>query len=117
MKNSRIIILIFTFFCVVGCYKDSTVAGNCGVTISYSEDIIPIIQNSCKTSGGVFGCHADYIDNYSWLKARLKNGIIQNRVFDLKDMPQVPNTFGIDSLNAVDFELMKCWVEQGYRNN
>ena len=118
MKNTVLISISILTLSLYGCYKEKAAASDCEIiTVSYSEDIVPIIKSSCKTPNGEFGCHEDWIDNYSQIKPKIKNGVWQQRVFDLKDMPDVPNNFGIDSLNADEFFVKKCWVEQGFRNN
>ena len=45
------------------------------------------------------------------------SGKWQTAVITEKTMPLIPNTFGIDSLSADDFQTMKCWIEQGYPQN
>ena len=114
----RLIISIGLFFSLTGCYKDKASPSDCETTtVSYSEDIVPIIQSSCKTPNGEFGCHESWIDNYSQIEPKIKNGVWQQRVLDLQDMPIIPNDFGIDSLVEEELRLMRCWIEQGYRNN
>ena len=42
---------------------------------------------------------------------------IKNEVLIERTMPEIPNVFGIDSLSANEYQLMKCWINQGYPEN
>ena len=117
MKFTLLPVLTVVFFGMTSCLKDKTVpVGDCGTVISYSEEIRPIIESSCKTGGGA-GCHDAWIDDYSQVKSQLNSGNWQNEVFIEKTMPVMPNDFGPDSLTAEELTLMKCWIDQGYPDN
>ncbi|MCG8576731.1 MAG: hypothetical protein MI810_17765 [Flavobacteriales bacterium] len=101
-----------------GCYKDKAEPGDCGTTVSYSQEIVPIINSSCVTGQGAgTGCHDAWIHDYSQVKSKIKGGSWQYRVLDLKDMPLIPNNFGIDPLTDEELKLMQCWIEQGFKKN
>lgn len=108
-------------FLIISCTKDKTLpinASECPDIISYSADIRPIIEASCKTGlGPGTGCHDAWIDNYDPIKSYINAGAWQNQLFTTKLMPQLPNDFGIDSLSAEDLRVMKCWIDQGYPEN
>lgn len=102
------------------CLKDKTVPvdADCGVVVSYSTDIRPIIESSCKTQlGPGTGCHDAWIDNYDPISSYLDAGTWQNEVFVEKTMPIVPNSFDIDSLTGDELDIMLCWINQGYPEN
>ncbi len=101
------------------CLKDKTQSlADCSVDISYTMDIRPIIENSCKTQAGPgTGCHDAWIDDYAPIKSYINSGTWQNEVFTEKTMPEIPNTWGIDSLTTEEIQTMKCWIEQGYPEN
>ena len=63
------------------------------------------------------GCHDAWIHDYNNIGGYMKNGAWVNRVLDLRDMPQIPNAFGIDSLTTDELQTMKCWIDQGYPEN
>ena len=113
--------LIVVVLALSSCLKDKAqpyVEPECPTIISYESDIKPIINTSCVTNMGPgTGCHDAWIFEYDNLKATLDNGTTQNRVFDVKDMPIISETFGTDSLTAEELQTFKCWVEQGYPNN
>lgn len=105
------------------CTKDKALLtnpnANCDtVPVSYSADIVPIIQTSCATNQGPgTGCHDAWIFEYSNLKSRIDNGTIEYRVFQTRDMPVIPNSFGIDSLTAEEYLKLQCWIAAGAPEN
>lgn len=112
-------IICISFFTLSSCLKDKTIpVGDCLTEGSYTVEIRPIIESSCKTGlGGGTGCHDAWIDNYDPIKAYLDGGSWQNEVFFEKTMPVMPNDFGIDSLTADEIQTMRCWIDQGYPEN
>ncbi len=121
MKKIHFSILIISLLFLSSCYKEKTVPidpNACGSTISYSTDVVPIINQSCKTNlGPGTGCHDAWIGEYSNIVLYINNGSWQNDIWSAYTMPKIPNTFGIDSLTADEVKTMKCWVEQGYPEN
>lgn len=117
--HSIIILLLIGF--LSSCYKAKTSPVNpsaCDSIISYSDDIVPIINQSCKTNlGPGTGCHDSWIGNYANVKWRITTGEWQHDVWEIYSMPKIPNNFGIDSLTTDEIQLMKCWVDQGYPEN
>ena len=83
----------------------------CDSTISYVNDIVPIVTANCT------GCHSagfasgDFT-TYAGLKAKADNGTLKNRVVTQRDMPEAPNTMS-DSARSV----IRCWIVQGAPNN
>ncbi|MCH2233491.1 MAG: hypothetical protein MK078_04485 [Crocinitomicaceae bacterium] len=116
-------LLGFILFLVIlsSCIKDKAapyVEPECPTIISYESDIKPIINTSCVTNMGPgTGCHDGWIFEYDNLAATITNGTTPNRVFEVRDMPIISETFGTDSLTAEELQTFKCWVEQGYPNN
>lgn len=119
MKSVNFLFALLSCGLFLSCHKDKTIPpSDCGYTISYSADIVPIINSSCITGTGPgTGCHDAWILDYSNLGGKIKNGTWANRVFDIKDMPEMPNDFGIDSLTADEIQIMRCWIDQGWPNN
>ncbi|MEO9533743.1 MAG: hypothetical protein ABJG68_02005 [Crocinitomicaceae bacterium] len=117
MKN--FIILAAFSIVLTACKKEEEpIAGDCGFVVSYATDIRPIIESSCKTQAGPgTGCHDAWIDEYENIQTKLDAGAIQDRVFNQKNMPYMPNSFGIDSLTSDELEIMQCWIDQGYPEN
>ena len=114
-----ILVSLFSVILLSSCLKDKTApAGPCNTTISYAGEIRPIIESSCKTQDGPgTGCHDEWIDDYSQISNQIAGGGWENRVLSIKDMPVMPNSWGIDSLTADEIQTMKCWIDQGYPEN
>lgn len=87
---------------------------NCD-TISYAQDIAPIILASCSISG----CHVlptptgpgVLLDTYDLLKDKAVGGRIKARVLDASP----PNSMPPQGLNAEQKKLIECWLNNGYK--
>lgn len=122
MKKTGFLCLLAVSICGTSCLKDKTAPQDsalCGTTIvSYSQDIVPIINSSCATHQGPgTGCHDAWIFEYDNIVPYIENDAFYNHVFVDKSMPQIPNNFGIDSLTADEYKALKCWLNQGYPEN
>lgn len=101
----------------LSCKKDAPTF-ECGTdTVSFTNDISPIFEQSCYVGGGNVGCHSawifnwDGIDGYDyWEKTR-------NSAVVVCDMPPETNDFGIAPLTDAEIRLVYCWFEQGGLNN
>ena len=117
--KAQIISTLFIILAFASCHKDKTlVSGSCGMEISYTTDVIPIIQSSCMTNlGPGTGCHDSWITEYSNIVNYINNESWQNEIWTAYTMPKFPNNFAIDSLTADEIQIMKCWVDQGFPEN
>lgn len=83
------------------------------LNVSYSQDIKPIIDGQCATSG----CHVaggtgnGIFDNYNAVKAKVDNGSMMQRVVVTRDMP--PST----TLTECNVQKFKAWINAGAPNN
>ncbi len=81
--------------------------------VSFSKDIVPILNNSCNTTG----CHTaggfapGYLTNHAEVIAMLDGGKLINRVAETMDMP--PS----GPLSDCQIDKIKAWVDQGAKNN
>ena len=87
-----------------------------GLNVSYSDDILPLINRSCALSG----CHVDGFNNgdftsYDGLKERADSGSLDLRVVSQKSMP--PASSSGPTLTDDERLLFKCWIEGGALNN
>jgi mono/diheme cytochrome c family protein len=85
----------------------------CDSTISYADDIAPLMTDyciSCHTPGGP---GAGDFTGYTELKQKADNGTLKNRVVDLKDMPQA----GAPTLSEDQRSIINCWIKQGAPDN
>lgn len=82
------------------------------VPITYDLQIKPIIDNSCAFAGchGVGAGIGDMTD-YAKLTPFLNDNFFKKRVINIMDMPEN------DMLSATEFELVECWVINGYPEN
>src|SRR5689334_1281687 len=107
------------FLFISSCSKDKSEDANpCTYDASqlkYTGFIKNIIDTKCATTGSCHGTlqgqtgGGEYI-NYDQVKAKIDNGSFNNRVFNLKDMPQN------SSLTECDFKKLKDWVSAGAPN-
>jgi hypothetical protein len=117
MKNSRYSISVAVLIIIISsCTKDK-VGGNlpypeliCSDTISFSNNILPIIQNNCtgchdNSNGYTFTNHHNIADNYEAII-----GSMQGKGYQL--MPQ-----GGPALPDSIVQKIQCWVNQGLKNN
>jgi uncharacterized membrane protein len=106
--------LLFTLSCTkkVG-LKTKAVVTQCD-TISYAQDIAPIIAENCSING----CHVQpspagpgvMLDTYELLKAQAVDGSIKKRVIDEDPTPMPPG----GDLTADEKKLIECWLNNGY---
>jgi len=104
-------------FCLTSCLKEKTVpiastTDGC-FEQSYTYNIRPIIETSCKTQAGI-GCHDAWIDEYTPIASYISSGVWYTEIFVDKTMPVMPNIWGIDSLSDAELTVMQCWIDQGY---
>jgi len=112
VRKAQTILTLLIVLTFMACHKDKTLPpGSCVTTISYTTDITPIIQSSC------IPCHDAWITEYSNIVDYINNDSWQNAIWGSYTMPQMPNSFGIDSLTSDEVQIMKCWVEQGFPEN
>lgn len=109
---------LFIIATLQACYydKEDLIYGNddCNpVNVSYANDIVPIINSSCATSG----CHVQgggangIFDNYDPVKAKVDNGSFRQRVVVTQDMP--PGT----PLSNCQIQYIEAWLNDGAPNN
>jgi hypothetical protein len=101
--------LILSIVLITGCKKDD---GNsdCEISPTYNGSVKTIIDNSCAISG----CHINgglvpgNFLSYQGLSGVTMNGKFRNRVLVVKDMPLT------GQLSEADFEILKCWADNGF---
>lgn len=84
--------------------------------VSYTNDVLPIINANCAISG----CHAppnggnwDYT-TYAGLKAKVDNGALKKRAVEEKSMPP---TFSGLTLTQEEIDILHCWILDNGPNN
>lgn len=118
MNKIHFSIALLALVFLIGCYNDNEeeLYGNTScniITVSFSKDIMPLIQAECATSG----CHVQggagngIFDNYQNVKAKVDNGSLMDRVVVQKSMP--PSK----PLSSCQVEYIEAWINQGAPNN
>ena len=113
-KNLSLTGLIISFILYLGgCTRDQVpLPEPCDEVKSYNEVIRDILRKKCNTSG----CHdgASGIGSYnsfSGVRQVLESGEFRQEVVIKKSMPKD------GSLTDEEFNLLKCWSENGYPEN
>ena len=124
MKYQLLTFLCFVF--ITACTDDETapvVLEDSGQSdsVSYSQDIVPIVQTYCYGSGDI-RCHvpdpnqatSSDFTTYDGLKQQIENGLLQIKLFGLN--PSMPPS-GFTQLPDTCIEKFKIWVDEGYPYN
>ncbi|MAC94992.1 MAG: hypothetical protein CMC96_05790 [Flavobacteriales bacterium] len=118
MSKSKFVLGILSVLFFFGCYYDNEEELYGGtpcnvVSVSFSKDIMPLIQTECAISG----CHVQggagngVFENYQNIKSKVDNGSLNNRVLVQRDMP--PSS----PLSNCQIEFIEEWIKQGAPNN
>ena len=109
MRLSIVFFLLLTF---TSCTKDKTADPECETPISFSQEVMPMIQTSCV------GCHSGgqppNLTTHASISASAENILarISLNEGDALLMPQGGPRFNQDSIRKI-----KCWIEQGKLDN
>lgn len=111
-------ILLFTLHACVDHNLQAPFTVNCsGVEdISYSNDVVDVINANCA----VPGCHDGSPGLPDWTElSNLQNGTHQKEIkrritLDLADPDKMPR---VGSITQEERELIYCWIEQGAKDN
>lgn len=130
--NNRVLWLLFlpAVFYLQSCNTDKLPDPNepsaCdSLTVTYDLDIKPIIDASCAYAGcHVAGASIGNFSSYEGILPLLNFGEVERRVVTLQANPaegMPPDIYVASStladLNDTDFELFRCWLENGYPEN
>ena len=107
-----------------GCAKESEdrLAGTsttCDTTsVSYSLQIVPILQNNCYAchgSGNTAGSGGIDLSTYAKLKVYADNGYLVGNVTHAAGYVGMP--YGLPKLPSCEINTIVAWVDQGTKNN
>ncbi len=115
MKNYAIITLGLIGLMVVSCKKDKTIQLECTEEISFSEDVQPIIMNSCAVSGCHTGANPANNMNFSTYDIVFANRVLIGKSVR-HESGATPMPVG-PQLSADQISKISCWIEQGAPNN
>jgi hypothetical protein len=111
-------LLVGSFYFFESCTKDKTpvpVVSDCADTISYINQIVPILNNNCNSSG----CHgngsaAGGFDLTSHANVSLSADMILKAI---RHETASPMPLGASKLNDTLIKQFSCWIAQGKLNN
>ena len=120
MKIYNFFMILFVFGLIWSCSKDKTSGDifpfDCDETISFSEEVLPLISSNCSTSG----CHSAASGAAGYIFTNYDN-IFENKNIMLKTMRHesgvTPMPLGQTQLSSEQIGIMDCWIEQGAMNN
>jgi hypothetical protein len=116
MKKPKIgfVLLIVLGIVFYSCSKDNTsdysLISNCTDTVSYSQDIVPILENNCN------GCHNAGAGGYSFTdhtQTAANASAILNSMYGTTQLMPLGGPALPDSL----IQKVQCWINQGKLNN
>jgi len=81
---------------------------------SYQLNIQPIVETYCAYSGCHDGSSPGVFLTYEGMLSNLESGNIMERSINLRDMPPTYANEGLTELPDAEYELLNCWIEQGY---
>ena len=119
MKNNKILILVFLcasiFISLSSCRKDkvqSTIDPNCIDTVSFSQVVLPIIQQNCTGCHDVGNSTPYTLTNHTNISSNATPviGSMHGQSYHL--MPQ-----GGPALPDSIIQFVQCWISQGKLNN
>lgn len=114
---------VFTGFFIFGivmtiissCSKDDNNTVDCtGVTPSYTNDIAPIFNANCATSGchsALFPASGINLSAYTAAKSASLNGKVLQSIKHESSVAAMPQ--GTSKLSADNIRLIECWIKNG----
>ena len=109
-KMNTVVFLLLMTMGVVSCKKEEVVECD-GTVYSFSQQVQPLMNKSCNTSG----CHSQNstlgdFTAYNGVRTKVDNGSLKARILD-GTMPV--NT----TLTVEEKKIIVCWVEAGALDN
>jgi hypothetical protein len=115
MNKRNIYILGVISILTFSCKKDKAFEPVCTDEISFSQDVQPIIMNSCATTGCHSGPNASNNMNFTSYENVFEHRILIGKSVrgesGVTQMPIGP------ALSADQINKISCWIEQGALNN
>lgn len=108
-------VLIISSLVLVSCTKEKTPSPECPTEISFMNDVQPIMQTNCSTSGchDASGSGGYVLLDYSQISANVDIIIdVMNQVNGVSPMP-----FGGSKLPDSTIAIISCWKAQGTLDN
>lgn len=114
MKNCFTLLILVAL--IASCKKDQTAQPICLDEISYTNDVVPILMNSCATTG----CHSAEA-NANGMNFTNYDAVFEHREQIVKairhESGATPMPIGANQLSTAQISAISCWIEQGALNN
>lgn len=81
---------------------------------SYQLNIQPIVETYCSYSGCHDGSSPGVYLSYGGILPNLESGEVMERSINTRDMPPNYANEGFTELPQEEYELLSCWIEQGF---
>lgn len=81
---------------------------------SYQLNIQAIVETYCAYSGCHDGSSPGVYLSYEGMLPSLDNGKIMNRAINSRDMPPSYANEGLTELPDATYDMLNCWIEEGY---
>ena len=105
-------LLCFSISCSEGVMEDPPITVCDTLQVSYSNDINPIVRNSCRISG----CHVEGFEHGNFYDfEEIKESALSGRLWlftaVLRSMP--PSS----EISSEDLKKIRCWIDDGAPDN
>ena len=84
------------------------------IVTSYQLNIQPIVETYCAYSACHDGSAPGTYLSYEGMLPSLENGKIMERAINSRDMPPTYANQGLTELPQAEYDMLNCWIEQGY---
>ena len=81
---------------------------------SYELNIQSVVETYCAYSGCHDGSSPGTYLTYQGMVPSLENGSVRERAINTRDMPPSYANEGFTELPEIEYELLNCWIEQGF---
>ncbi len=99
-----------------GLTQGMTAPGCDTVNMTFSADIVPIMQAHCNSCHNTTTANAGVnMENYNGVKLIADNGTLVGTITHASGFSPMPQ--GKPKLAACDIDKIKAWIEQGTKNN
>jgi len=112
----KFLIALLAVFIIVSCSKDkvplNTIDPNCTDSVSFTNQILPIIEQNCTNCHNVGNSTGYILTNYTNISSNASAIISSMKGSGFQLMPQ-----GGPALSDSLIQKVQCWISQGKLNN
>lgn len=122
MSHKSALVISVLFISIIACRKKTDLPeSDCSrISPQWSSDIVPLLAKYC-TDSSFGGCHqsgSQYGDwtEYDQFKYKVDGGHVEEHCLEKDEMPPV-YTKGPRPLKASEKQMLRCWIENGAKEN